>query len=605
MSDRGEVVDSNKIVGLIAKAFDPNEDRPVDGAILPSPSAGGAAVSAALSSYVEMADRVLNSDAAPGTFLQRVVDDYQKAITNSWEGLQKARASARKAIDVPGSFLSFARMTYMPDTTDSNILPWPGVDPEALKKIVMENLAPNLIIGMRVDDVMMYSLPAVHIWRPGWRLEVAQGDKIPTPTDKKEMLAAESFLQNSSTEIKEGETLKRDEENLTDFQHFLAAIVRDTLTYDFIALSTDRDAGGRVVRYGPVPAGNIRLVGTQGYDGNKDVFAVAVDEGGTVKKAFTRQELVLYVRNPRTDPEYSLTMTRGYGTPEIQTALKLIQIFQNVIEFNSDIFQKSGVPHGLLLLTGNGWTQKQVDVLTRMWLNLKRGISKALALPVLAAPKEGKVEVVDFSRIKGDEAFYQDLLNLSIGCFCAVYRFPSARLGYRISGRGPDAKRSDADTPGKLIDDEDVGKVALLIHIETLINQNLIVPRWPNLRFRFTGKEPKADAREYEARRNALTWGEARAEADLPNLLEHAVLKDNPGLKELMQVMSLAPIDPNLSGVYQSAVAAWLKGEAREGEELGFGNNMTSTKDPARAESHGKVSGVRRDSAAESGKITH
>ncbi len=555
--------------------------------------------------YVKLATSVMEGAAPPKSFLGDVVVAYQKAIQGSWESYIKNAEEVRKgalekAIAVPADFLTYARMSYMPDPTASNILPWPAVHPEAIRKIVMENLAPNLIIGMRTDDVMMYSQPSQHLWKPGWRMELRQGKANPSASDRKDMLEAEEFLQNSSTKFKSDNAIARMDSNLSDFAHFLTAVVRDTLTYDLIAISTDRNEKGELLEYSPAPAGNIRFVGMGGYEGNKEIYAVAVDEGGSVRHKYKRNELFTYVRNVRTDPEYTITMTRGYGTPEITTAMRLIQIFQNVIEFNADTFIRSGVPHGMMLLKGSGWNQKQVDVLTRMWQNLKHGISKVWALPVLAAPKDGEVEIVDFSRIKGNEAFYQDLLNLSIGCFCVVYRFPPHRIGYRISGSGPDTHRERSETPGRLIDDDDPGKVALLMHLEAIVNQLMVWPKWPHLKMAFTGKEPKADAREYEARRNAQTWGEARAEADLPALTTLKTVKDNPKLKDLAAAMELAPIDPNMSGVYQSIAAAML---APEKEEGGKGNNMTSTKDPAAAEKkHGKISGVRRDSRKEKGK---
>lgn len=568
------------------------------------PSLAGSMMAHQYDEYVKMASRVMEGDAPPGSFLEIVTKEYSKAIHESWEALVKNskelhKDAVAKAIAVPADFLTYARMSYMPDPTASNILPWPAIHPEAIRKIVMENLAPNLIINMRVDDVMLYSQPSAHLWKPGWRLETFQGNSTPTTADRKDMRAAEEMLFNSSSRFTYGNALDRDKNNLTDFAHFLTAIVRDTLTYDLIAVSTDRNSDGKLIEFSPAPAGNIRFVGLGGYEGDKTIYAVAVDEGGSVRHKYTRETLGTYVRNIRTDPEYTITMTRGYGTPEITIALRLIQIFQNVIEFNQDTFQRSGVPHGMMLLKGAGWNQKQVDVLTRMWQNLKHGISKVWALPVMAAPKDGEVEIIDFSRIKGNEAFYQDLLNLSIGCFCAVYRFPPHRLGYRISGGGPDTHRERSETPGRLIDDDDPGKVALLTHLELFINQTIIWPRWPNLKFVFTGKEPKADAREYEARRNAQTWGEARAEADLPALSDLEVVKKNSKLKDVAAAMEMAPIDPNLSGIFQSIASALLAPEKETGDK---GNTMTSTKDPAAAEHHGKVSGVRRRSKDEKGK---
>jgi hypothetical protein len=317
-----------------------------------------------------------------------------------------------------------------------------------------------------------------------------------------------------------------------------------------------------------------------------------LDEAGTPKQVFTRDELTWYVRNPRTDPEIG-----GYGNSETAECVKLIGGFENAVDMNVGTFNKSGIPNGMLLLKGDNVNQKVIDLLTREWQNLKRGITKVWSLPAIAVPEGTDIEVLDLSAIKGEDVRYQDYMNMLIGACCTIYAFPVRRLGYRASGRGPDtAPLPDAST--KLVDDDDPGLAPLLMHIESLINQYLVWPTWPHLRFTFNGKNPKEDAREYEAKRNALTLGEARALADLPKL-EDIVTGD---LKEMARIISLAPIDPNLAGVYQAIMAAFVKGEgAAEGEATPqAGNRMTSKKDPAQSQGHGHAAGVRRDSRAES-----
>ena len=594
MADSG-----NNVVDLTAlmKSFDPNtpnenETVPTVKALLPTlgSTIGADQETVTTAMGIDAYMRAFQGEGGEASILEQVIRANDAT-------LRKDFAEIVKAIDIPANMMSFARMSYMPDATNSGILQWPGVHPEALRKIVRENIAPNLIIGMRCDDMVRYSQVSNHPWKPGWRIEVFQGEKHPTSDDKSKIKEAENFLCNSSMKFDYNEALERDNENLTDFQRFLIAGTRDSLTFDGLAINTERDGSGRVIQYGLLPAGNIRLVGPAGYLANPDAYAVAVNEGGVVQRAYSREELIWTTRNVRVDPEYAVSLTRGYGYPEIDQSLRLIQGFQNVIDYNCDIFQKSGIPHGILLLTGNGWLQKQVDVLMRMWRNLKAGITKALALPVLAAPQNADVKVIDFSRIKGDEALYQDMLNLMIGAFCAVYRFPVHRIGYRISGKGPDTKQ-DPLGQAAMVDNDDVGLISLLSFWSKVINENFIWPRWPNLRFVFTGMNPKEDAREYEFKKNAMTWKEARAEADLPELTK-VVSKD---LKELAELMEMAPIDPNLSGVFQSIAAAFIKGEAREGvglEAESLGSTMQSKKDPARSETHGHTSGVRRNSASE------
>lgn len=533
--------------------------------------------------------------------MEQYVDTLARHDHREPSALDKCLEAFQKALAIPPKVLTFVRLSFMPDPQNEGVLSWPGIPPEALRHIVSENVAPQLIIGMRCDDVLRYATHSNHPWKPGWKIELRQGKKHPDEGEERRMREAEEFLSNCNAETGVKDARDRDAAGLTDFSRFLTKLVRDTLTYDGIAIWTDMDNGGKVKSFSLLPAGHIRLVDPSiGYRGDKNIYAVAVDEGNSVVHTFRRDQLVWYVRNARVDPEIA-----GYGYPEPEMAMKFIQGFQNALDLNLGTFNQSAIPNGMLVLTGGGYNQKQLDTLTRVWNNLKRGITKTWSLPVIATPKDGKVELVNLQDLKGDDARYQDFMNMVAGGFCTIYRFPPRRLGYRISGKGPDAKPLPDQTT-ELVDDDDPGLAPLLGHIENVINEYLLWTRWPDLRFCFTGKNPKEDAREYEAKKNAQTWKEARAQADLTPLTEEIEGGDEE-MKAIGKLMEMAPVDPNLGGVFQSVAAAFLKakfapqqGEGKDPETPG--NRMTSNRDPAKSEAHGATSGVRRNSRAEGGK---
>jgi hypothetical protein len=505
----------------------------------------------------------------------------------------------------PPSAFTFGRMSYMPDNAvNGGVIQWPGLAPESLRKVVRENIAPQLIIGMRQDDVLRYSNLSTEIWRPGWRIkERGAAEDASTEAGGAEVLKdireAQRFLQQSNITTTAAQVRTRDAELLTSFQKWLAATVRDTLTFDAIALWTDMDNGGKVKRFAGLPAGNIRLTTKQGYDGNPNVFAVAVDDGGRVIQAFTRNELTFYTRNPRFDPQVF-----GYGYSEVEIAMRLIAGFQGAIDLNVDMFMKNSTPNGIVTISGGTVTQRQLDVLTRLFSNMKRGISKAWALPVMGLADKAKLEIHDLSRVKGNEAYYKEWMNMLAGAFCTVYRFPVKRLGYRISGTHRDTEPAPDPAPAKM-DETDPGLSPLLGHFETLINEYLIWTRWPHLELQFCGKSPAEDGREYEARSLARTYAEKRKEAGLPPLPK-TVAKD---LKQVAELMEMCPSDPNLSGAFGTLAGVYLKAKMEPAETAGAngpgkdiaisGNSMTSKIDPARSASHGAAAGVRRDSASE------
>jgi hypothetical protein len=191
---------------------------------------------------------------------------------------------------------------------------------------------------------------------------------------------------------------------------------------------------------------------------------------------------------------------------------------------------------------------------------------------------------------------YQNHMNLVMGVFSLLYQFPHDRLGFRISGKGPDAgeEKAGGDKNQTLVTaDEDIGLINLLSSLEFVLNEYIIKTRFPHLQLVFCGKAPREDAREYEAKSLAQTYGERRAAADLPTL---ETLAQGPDAKKIAKLMDLAPIDPGLAGIFQSLVTAYVasKEKAKSDAAGQPGARFPATKDPAKGEAHGAMSGVRR-----------
>ena len=509
------------------------------------------------------------------------VDSYVQFFKSQGDVLIKG-----DGVNIPPSSQSFVTMSMMPDMSNSNILQWVGIPPESLAKIASENIAPQMIIGMRIADILSYANLSNHPWKKGWRITHREADKNPTKEIRKDVILAENFILNCNTQLTGTE---RDARGYTSFRQFLAALTRDTLIMDGMAVWTDRGDDGKVQAFKTLYSGNIRLAMPGGYMNDPKIFAVAVDQSGTIITTFTRDELVWYVRNPRSQPD-----VYGYGLSELQIGVRLIQGFQNAFDMNADTFQRNHVPNGMLLLKGVGWVQRQLDILTRVWNNMAAGISKRWQFPALVVPKDGDLSVLDLSDIRGKEAYYMDYMNLSIGAFCTVFRFPPHRLGYKASGKGPDSEMPN-QTAMERIDEEDIGKEELLDHIELMINEYLLHSRFPHLRFEFTGKNQKSDAREYEERSLAMTMKERRANVGLGSLEDVAKETKDEAIINVAKAMDLAPIDPGVAGIFQALISS--QGLTNKG--IGPEGRIDPKIDPAESELHGGISGVRRDSAAE------
>lgn len=563
----------------LVEPYDPNSDE--DGKGVGFPVFNG------VTSIEQYANAFMN--VSPSLFEQwcsQQVTDFDNQRTRL-QNLPTEKAIS-KALSLPPEMQSFVRFSLMPEGYNGNVIQWPGIPPEGLRKVARENLAPQLIINMRVDDVLRYSNRSTHPWKPGWRITMRKGFNIPDDQVKKDIEDAYNFIENCNIET--ADARQRDALGYNDLQTFLAELIRDSLTFGPMSVFTDMAVNGQVKAFKCLSSFNIRLCTKEGYMGDARIYAVGVDETGNVINQFTRDQLTFLPRNPRSDPDIT-----GYDFPEIEQAIRLIQGFQNAIELNADVFTKSAMPNGFLTAMGIG-NQKQLDILSRIWINLKRGINKQWAVPVIPLPKDGKIEVVDLSRLKEMDAYYQTWINMVAGLFCAMYRFPPHKLGYFTSGKSQDNKPPETPvtvSPTAELDDPYIS--VLLGHVERLMNPYILWTRWPHLQFSFTGKSPKEDAREYEALTLACTEDERRALSDQPKL--ESLAGGDADMQLLLQIMGKAPTDPAMAGVYQSAITAVY---GKQGEESGEpGARMTRKKDPARAEDHGHTSGVRRDSAAE------
>lgn len=479
-----------------------------------------------------MALTLTSIEAAPATVLLPsaaslgIIDspneDLGKLAKLDQHSLALARAmeptdAISKALAPPPKAFSFGYMAYMPDPQYGGLMPWPGLAPESLQKVVRTNLAPEMIIATRVADVLRYSHKSSHPWKPGWRIELRESAKTPSTWDKRDIKLCETMVENCNIELDEYQARKRDASYYQSFRSFLATLTRDFLTYDAMALWTDLDPRGRVKGWSCLPAGNIRLADpTIGYLGNKEHFAVLVDQTGKVVHAFTREQLTWFVGNPRVDPDIG-----GYPWSRLDVGIRIVDAFQAAFDMNADRFSKSGIPTGMMLLKGAGFTQNEVDAIARQFQNLKKGVSKIWALPAMVVPKDSEIEFLDLTAIAGEDAQYVMHMNLTIGVFCLLYQYPYKRLGFHISGTEKDTESLlDGDGQEAPTDEEDVGLLTLLGNIEHVLNEYLIWTRFPHLQLVFSGKAPREDAREYEARQLAMTWSERRAQVDLPPLTE-------------------------------------------------------------------------------------
>ena len=499
-------------------------------------------------------------------------------------------AAKAMGVTVPQAY-SFANFSFMPDAGNYGLMQWPGVNPESLAKICRENVAPRMVIEARVGDMERYAGLSSKPWEPGWQIQLRDATATPTTKERKDIKDAESFIFNGSRDYGYQDARERDAKLLTPFNMFLRQFASDIHTYDGWAVWTQPDRLGRPIAFANLPAGLIRLaMPGKGVKGDPNLFAALIDQTMNPVKMFTRKELIWSVMNPRTDPA-----AMGYGYPVPEMGMRIIQAFQSAIDLNADTFQRSGIPNGMLILQGDFWQQEAIDALMREWTNMKRGVSKLWGIPILGAPEGSDVKLLDFMDLKGADMRYRDHMNLMQGVYCILSQFPVARFGMFASGGSRDNK-PEKNEATEIQGVDDPGLPAHLLFLEGRINPYLIWPTWPHLKLTFMNKNPKEDARAYQERTKARTWGEARAQLDMQPLVKVAPSH----LKPLAEILDLAPMDSSLAGIFQTVSTQMLEaqlgtGDGKDQEKVGA--PFPSPKDPASSSAHGYKDNIRRSNA--------
>jgi hypothetical protein len=295
------------------------------------------------------------------------VEDYHLAIHAAMGDLRQTSrdvndslAEAAKALGAePPQALAYARLSFMPDPANYGLMQWPGMQPESLRKVARENTLPQMVIRSRVADLRRYSSLSTHAQVPGWTISLRDPSSTPSRDDLKDIREAERFIANCSREQAYNDPRERDSHHIQSFENFLCGAIDDSLTFDGWAIWTDRDNAGRIRSFANLPAGLIRLaLPDRGYKGNPDVFAALVDETGSPAAAFTRDEMTWCVRNIRNDPNVI-----GYGFPETEMAIRIIQGFMSAIELNVSTFDRNCYSEDTEVLTKDGWkTFGEVDI---------------------------------------------------------------------------------------------------------------------------------------------------------------------------------------------------------------------------------------------------
>ena len=363
------------------------------------------------------------------------------------------------------------------------------------------------IINTRVHQVASFCQPQPNKYSIGFKVVPRNKHHKITDDDRDRMLKYERLIMNS------GRKYNRAHEGIVPF---VKKIVRDSLTYDQVAVETIRNSFGEVIEYFAVPAKSIRIASPIHRRGTPPTTQEARSKirycqivEGAIAAEYTDDELVFGVRNPRTDLE-----VWGYGFSELEMLIRIVTALLWGVDWNVKSFSQGATIKGILNMKGN-IPQPQFEAFKRQWMMQTAGVANAWKTPMV---NTDGIEWMPL-QLSNNEMGYQQWLEFLIKVASAVYLIDPAEInfdGRAGSGQAP-MFMSTNESQQKV--SKDRGLRPLLHFISDIFNRYILWPEDDRYEFLFVGLDAKTEEQAVELRLKQVqikTLNEVRAEDDLP-----------------------------------------------------------------------------------------
>jgi hypothetical protein len=371
----------------------------------------------------------------------------------------------------------------------------------AMRAMVEATPILNSIIMTRQRQVMRFCRPQMGDSGPGFVIRHVDPTRELGDKENASIQLLQKFMLNCGWEFdaRKRKMLKRD-----NFSQFMMRSVRDSLVMDSMPIETEmkRDKSLGMDGFYAVDGATIRLCTDLGYDGDDQIFAVQVIEGN-VRTAYTHEQLIYEVRNPRTD-----VLVSGYGYSETEMLIRTITQLLNTITYNSGFFDKNSIPRGIMNLYGN-YSPEDIAAFKRQWGAMVKGSLNAHNMPVMVSKdSESKADFVEIGGQMTEMAFGKWITFLT-STACAIYGVAPEEISmesFATQAKGLGGN----DTEEKLVSANDKGLRPLLAHYENVASDFIIQGFSEDYMFRFVGLDDQDRKETQELIKIAATWNEAR-----------------------------------------------------------------------------------------------
>lgn len=433
---------------------------------------------------------------------------------------------------------------------------------ESMRSMVDATPILNGIVLTRIRQVARFCRPQTDLSSTGFVIEHRDRTIDLTDEQKTATQLLQKFIENGGWEFdpRRRKRLKRD-----TFMQFMAKSVRDALTMDAAPIETEfkRDRNLGLDGFYALDGASIRLCTEQGYQGDDEIYAVQVIQG-QIRTAYTYDDLVYEVRNPRTD-----VTACGYGYSETEMLVRVVTYLLNTMTYNGSFFDKNSIPRGLLNVYGN-FDQKDLAVFKRQWNAMVRGISNAHSLPVMVSKdQESGADYTEIGNQLSEMAFGKWLSFLT-SVACAIYGCAPEEISMEsyTSGKAP---LSGSDTEEKLVSANDKGLQPLLDYYEGVFTDFIIRPCAEDYVLSFKGLDADDKKTRNERQKLSLTWNEIRSQDGLEPI-------DGP-LGDMPINNALIPTWQAYTGIGQPEPDEEDFGDPDEGDDAPFGGEKPGDED--------------------------
>lgn len=390
-------------------------------------------------------------------------------------------------------------------------------------------------IKTRLGQVSSFAHKQMRRVLPGYKIVLADPDAQLKPWDHILIKRVENWLETcgdwDAVDISKAEIYVKG----LNFSKFLKLILQDSLIYDQAAFEILRDSKGRPVAFLPIAGDTIRI----NIENNGFVQVIQ----SIPKVEYGIDEIGWCIRNPRTDLN-----ALGYGYPEFEELIDVLTAYLFGFEYNSKIFTQGGLASGIVHIAG-AIPDKKLDEFREDLFSMVSGIENAHRWAILNDPSEKAGVKVERLDDRERDMQYREWLNFLIKIMGAIFQMDPSEIGFNYGTEGSQAPIFQSNAESRVELGHDKGLRPLLRDAEEWINQYLITPRWPELKFVFAGLSDEEDDKRIERHLKEIkyykTINEIRAEEDLPPITAgYGGLVLNPTIMQAVQFAMMRGKDP-------------------------------------------------------------